>query len=133
MTDLKKAAQQALEALKCLVETYEMGNTIRADIMDAEEAITAIKTALEQPEQPEQEPVARVLQTVGQYYTGRFVAEVETVRRMRNGESLYTHQPRREWRSLSEEEIHAALPHEPGDLDFVCARSVEQALKEKNT
>ena len=52
MTDLKKAAQQALEALKCLVETYEMGNTIRADIMDAEEAITAIKSALEQPEPP---------------------------------------------------------------------------------
>jgi hypothetical protein len=51
MSDLKKAAQQALEALKCLVETYEMGNTIRADIMDAEEAIASLKAALEQPEQ----------------------------------------------------------------------------------
>jgi hypothetical protein len=40
--------------------------------------------------------------------------------------------PRREWRSLSKEEIHAALPHEPGDLDFVCARAIEDALKEKN-
>jgi len=52
MTDLRQAAQQALEALKCLVETYEMGNTIRADIVDAEEAVTALKTALEQPEPP---------------------------------------------------------------------------------
>ena len=40
---------QALEALKCLVETHEMGNTVRADIVDAEEAITALKAALEQP------------------------------------------------------------------------------------
>jgi hypothetical protein len=45
---------------------------------------------------------------------------------------LYTHPPRREWRSLSKEEIHAALPHEPGDLDFVCARAIEAALKERN-
>lgn len=52
--------------------------------------------------QPEPEPVARVLQTVGHYHTGRFVAEIETVRMLRNGESLYTHPPRREWRSLSE-------------------------------
>jgi len=50
MNTLRKAAQQALEALKCLVETYEMQNTIRADINDAEDAITALKAALEQPE-----------------------------------------------------------------------------------
>jgi hypothetical protein len=48
MTTLREAAQQALEALKCLVETYEMGNTIRADIMDAEEAIASLKAALKQ-------------------------------------------------------------------------------------
>jgi hypothetical protein len=48
MSNLREAAQQALEALKCLVETHEMGNTIRADIVDAEEAITALKAALEQ-------------------------------------------------------------------------------------
>jgi len=51
MNDLRTAARQALEALKCLVETYEMQNTIRADINDAEDAITALKAALEQPEQ----------------------------------------------------------------------------------
>jgi hypothetical protein len=41
-------------------------------------------------------------------------------------------EPRREWQSLTDEEIAAALPHEPGDLDFVCARAIEAALKEKN-
>jgi hypothetical protein len=45
---------------------------------------------------------------------------------------LYAAPPRREWKSLSKEEIHAALPHEPGDLDFVCARAVEAKLKERN-
>jgi protein subunit release factor A len=57
MSDLitlpRATVQQALEALKCLVEAYEMSNTIRADIMDAEEAITALKAALEQLIEPE--------------------------------------------------------------------------------
>jgi hypothetical protein len=48
------------------------------------------------------------------------------------GTKLYTAPSRREWQGLTEEEIHAALPHEPGDLDFVCARAIEDALKEKN-
>jgi hypothetical protein len=73
------------------------------------------------------EPVARVLQTVGQYHTGRFVAEVETVRRLRDGESLYTAPPRREWQSLSEEEIDRWTP----EIHPVI-RAVEAALKEKN-
>ena len=45
---------------------------------------------------------------------------------------LYTHPPRREWVGLTDEEIDAALPHEPGDLDFACARAIEQALRRKN-
>jgi hypothetical protein len=50
MSNLRTAAQQALNALKCLVEAYEMQNMIRADINDAEYAITALRAALEQPE-----------------------------------------------------------------------------------
>jgi hypothetical protein len=100
MNDLKQAAQQALEALKCLVETYEMGNTIRADIVDAEEAITALKAALEQPEQAE--PVAWRFQSPlseeGQWEYGK---EPPVGSRWAI-EPLYTHPPRREWRSFSE-------------------------------
>jgi hypothetical protein len=44
---LREAAQQALDALKCLVEAYEMQNMIRADINDAEYAINALRAALE--------------------------------------------------------------------------------------
>jgi hypothetical protein len=80
------------------------------------------------------EPVARVLQTVGQYHTGRCVAEVETVRRLRNGESLYTHPPRREWRGLTDTE-RAAVQHESfkrglSPLEFMELH--EAKLKEKN-
>jgi hypothetical protein len=89
----------------------------------------------------EQEQVARVLQTVGQYHTGRFVAEVETVRRLRGGESLYTHPPRREWVSLTEEEIatitkesaRGSAIRRDGTTSHRIARAIEAALKEKNT
>ncbi|MFM2007608.1 MAG: hypothetical protein RLZZ09_3263 [Pseudomonadota bacterium] len=48
MSDLRAAAQQALDAMKCLVEAYEMQNMIHADINDAEYAITTLRAALEQ-------------------------------------------------------------------------------------
>jgi len=78
----------------------------------------------EREQEQEQEPVARVLQTVGQYHTGLFVAEVETVRRLRNGESLYTAPPRREWQGLTEEEREQATGWS--------VEHIEAALKEKN-
>jgi hypothetical protein len=49
------------------------------------------------------------------------------------GVPLYTHPPRREWVSLTDEEIEcewAILPFKSGWLCF--ARSIEAALKEKN-
>ena len=51
----------------------------------------------------------------------------------RNITPLYTHPPRRAWRSLSEEEIATAAPDEPFDLDFAYARAIEAALRSKNT
>jgi hypothetical protein len=107
----RATVQQALETLKCLVEAYEMDNTIRADIMDAEEAITALRAALEQPEQEEYTLVAWF-----------------------NGKPVYSAPPRREWRSLSEEEIlplYSMLPSSHAEmLEF--ARAVEAALRSKN-
>jgi hypothetical protein len=180
MTDLRTAARQALETLEQLVIGTEYEEAVAT-----EKIITALKAALEQPEQdnfPEEK-----LQAVAEYFGDKYhvwygigardVEEVlrQSVRRglvtlnFDTGEQLeqaepvawwivsettdekfvsvrpndwsdinwekhplYTHPPRREWRSLSEEEIRAALPHEPGDLDFVCARAVEAALRSKN-
>jgi hypothetical protein len=92
-----------------------------------------LRTAAQQAlEQSEQEPVARVLQTVGQYHTGRCVAEVETVRRLRNGESLYTHPPRREWQGLTEEEIEDCWDGYLSDYQLQMIRTIEDKLKERN-
>lgn len=65
MTDLRQAAQQALEALEeyvNVVVSVNDPNEWTPKVADAgspaRKAITALKAALEQPEQPEQEPVA---------------------------------------------------------------------------
>jgi hypothetical protein len=127
MSTLREAAQQALEALESLFS----GQFDPERGMRCGNAVLALRAALAQQEQ-EQEPVARVIDdetpegsTEWIPYSGRQVP-------VKTGDLLYTHPPRREWRSLSEEEIHAALPHEPGDLDFVCARAIEAALRSKN-
>jgi hypothetical protein len=119
--------QQALEALESLF-------TLQVDYARPKQcgdAITAIKAALEQPEQ---EPVAwvnhgenRITRATGWDGYG----------------ALYTHPPRREWRGLSVDEIDRIAKQEWGedheifwfDDDGIAlfARALETALKEKNT
>ena len=162
MTDLKKAAQQALEALGCWVETYELGNTIRADIVDAEEAITALKAALEQPEraqkmrdaghtrrptlremaEPEQEPVAWACFKNGELQTELVGTEADVdfwcssdepeMQGMGKG-ALYTAPPR-QWQTLSDEEIYPLYNEPRSDAEMVeFARAVEEKLRAKNS
>jgi hypothetical protein len=116
-----------------------MGNTIRADIMDAEEAITAIKTALEQPEQAE--PVAWMVTTKdGRHFIFRMNKPATS-----DGETLtplYTHPPRREWQELTREGINKMMAAvgwqnaaiRQADLDKVekVVRAIEAALRRKN-
>ena len=95
----------------------------------------ALRAALEAPPP---EPVGWVYidRATGQRTYSRHMAGVvnhtEVVEVPVYAEPFHAEPPRREWRGLTEEEIDAALPHEPGDLDFVCARAIEAALKEKN-
>jgi hypothetical protein len=170
MTDLKKAAQQALEALKLAIgvlsdEDETESNAVRA-------SIKAIKTALAEPvqepdywqeearryagnadywrkralEQPEQEPVAWACFKNGELQTELVGTEADVdfwcasdepeMQGMVKG-ALYTNPPRREWRSLSEEEIAKCWHDTPWNADlktrvFAFARAVEAALKEKN-
>jgi hypothetical protein len=84
--------------------------------------------------EPEQEPVAWLLQTVGQYHTGRFVAEVETVRRLPDGTNLFTKPNPRPWNTLSTDEIYELYNEPRSDSEMVeFARAVEAKLKERNT
>jgi hypothetical protein len=172
MSDLRTAAQQALEALV----TAEAG---LADIGDADReqgddvawcearaaaalegpraAITALRAALAQPlpdpvdeyrkgfidgqidmrDRPEeQEPVAWWIPKAEQFC----IKQPGERPFAKAWEPLYTHPPRREWRSLSEEEIwnddkimaeNAHCNLMLCDLVALC-RAIEAALKEKN-
>ena len=158
MTTLREAAQQALEALE-----YYQHRKLEWDYAD-EATITDLRAALAQQEQEPvtwgvdwgrngdqscctiikrhadgtQEVVAV------EYGPPRSETEQEPVGRFTrfNGEwkesptgiPLYTHPPRREWVSLTEEERADILfpLTAAGASDMECARAIEQALKEKN-
>jgi hypothetical protein len=147
MTDLRTAAQQALNSLRGY--RREIGCEQPCD------AERALEAALEQPEpppeaqteaekiaycagwwaameqkreQPEQEPVAWMVYT----QDGKSVCVTDNPADFIEWRSfpLYTHPPRREWRGLTEEEIVAIFLLAPTQPAF--ARAIEAALKERN-
>ena len=126
--------EQALEALEqseTLVPYEGFGMLRREAERKHEAAMAALKAALEQPEQ---EPVAHTV-------TGKLgdICHFRSTS-VRKGDTVYTTPPRREWRSLSEEEIAkvwcgavmAQSTKEPGLGVIGFARAIEAALKEKN-
>ena len=127
------------------LETWEHINLYGFVLADyegpMEQAITALKAALEQPEQ---EPVAWMLALpdgrLERMSVTAFDDEAEEMlTRSISGctmAPLYAHPPRREWRGLTEEEIDALLLTTSGAvIPFYQAmsRAIEAALKEKNT
>jgi hypothetical protein len=143
MTDLRTAAQQALEALEAIDEDPHGTHSFPALSNDA---ITALKAALAQQEQ---EPYCYVYEYDSafglhrEFYPGPYNGKQKPDRTV----PVYTHPPRREWRSLSEEEKHGLYrragleAYYPRDgvvqyeyerrLDAY-ARAIEAALKERN-
>jgi hypothetical protein len=118
----REAAQQALEAL-------EAGPDV--DPIFAGETIDALKTALEQ----EQEPVAWVTSLIWYEQQSEQVKKLTRVAQPENGFTvpLHARPPRREWVGLTEEEIqslHDYYVKRLGPVEFACA--IEAALKEKN-
>jgi hypothetical protein len=116
MSDLKKAAQQALDAL------YDIDAT-GVPVGHIDLVIDTLKAALAQEQ--EQEPVAS--------QNTQEKCRIETV--PAKGGLLSIHPPRREWQSLTEEDIWTlaanCLDSVLGRLHF--ARAIEAALKERNT
>jgi hypothetical protein len=134
MTDLRTAAQQALEALEiCAVRQEHQWHGLQ----QVQIAKGSLRAALEQPE-PEQEPVATVAMDVsrahlswnGQYLGQRPDMKIAMLLKdLPVGTLLYTHQPRREWRGLTLEEVQDSY-----NADYQAqTRAIEAALKEKNT
>jgi hypothetical protein len=144
MSDLRQTAQQALEALGKWSSGRDM------DAVELNDLIATLEAALEQQEQ---EPVAwtdRELELIDglievqlhhaaqcDAIANRTMAErqkgwdMERVALLRK---IKSNPPRREWRSLSEEEILPLYNTTPSShaemLEF--ARDIEAALKERN-
>jgi hypothetical protein len=134
MSTLREAAQQALEALKLIDESMPFPV--------AKHAQAALRAALAQ--QQEQEPVAWIQPDhLQKARRAPFLCRVEPTKRMSDFVPIYTTPPRREWQSLTEEEIirlvHGVLEKpinycEPAAWQLAggITRAVEAALKEKN-
>jgi hypothetical protein len=150
MSDLRTAAQQALEALEFMAD--EWGFTQKANRPERWQAITALKAALEQPEQ-KREPVAN---NPDPYHLSRILHELAGSASMcwehvdRAGvfqstqaadvvaaaiaeirQRMKDAPPRREWRSLSEEEIESLWRKWVGTQrpNYSFTRAVEAALR----
>ena len=132
MTDLRKAAEMALEALNQATGMCAKRTSTRRDI---DEAIQALRQALAQPEQ---EPVCTKIEG-NQFDT--FKVRYEDAVKLKDlpvGTKLYTAPPKREWVGLTDKEIQQVVYDlgTIGDLshdEFDIARAVAQALKERNT
>jgi len=157
-TDLRTAAQQALEVLiraSSYYDTYAEIDALRAALEQPERA-QAMRDAgytrkptlreMAEPEQPEQEPAAwqerqakrmkdGVVTEWSSWYPCRYrtidEAKAEACDHIQyEWRPLFTHPHRREWRGLTEEEIEAKNELRLTRLQF--AHAIEAALKENN-
>ena len=146
MSMLREAAQQALEALEAT--HYDVGSAEKQRLQTMD-AITALRDALAQQEQ---EPVAytgdvarRMREAEMTFHLGMPHAVVmQQMTRFHDlvcaeaslrAAAAFAIPHRREWRSLSEEEIRRMgieTPGQQGGWNLAFARAIEAALKEKN-
>ena len=124
MTDIRKAAEMALDAL----DMYREHDAKNIGLADA--AYEALRQALAQPEQ---EPVAYV--TIENISSWAQVPSIKWFKKPTEG-PLYTAPPKREWVGLTDEEIeeckiNGGLPHA---INWrLSVKVMEAKLKEKNT
>ena len=114
MTDLRKAAEMALEVLK---QSLGYSNEAQARIGEAKQAL---RQALAQPEQ---EPVAWVYNGILHEFDPSEFATSEV-------KPLYTAPPKREWVGLTDDEIYEFVCTTDSYRDF--GKAIEAKLKEKN-
>ncbi len=134
MSDLRTAAQQALELL-------QSAHVATALVWPRHDCVEALKAALEQPEQ---EPVAWMyvgLTFNNDMHGPHLVWKPEHMDAMSAEKGvvaspLYTRPPRREWRGLSKDEslkLWGMRSDGPSNTEITSyARAIEDALKERN-
>lgn len=127
MTELRKAAEMALEALEKQHNWMVANGGGEMFAIPSREAVQALRQALE----PEKEPVAWIGKgKCQQLQKGAPVTTTLTSHRaFLHDVPLYTAPPQKEWVGLTDEEIYAPWPLATR-IEF--ARWVEAKLKEKN-
>jgi hypothetical protein len=128
-TDLRDAARQALEALQNCANGED-------DVLLTRDALAALRAALEPPEQKPEAFMYVGIKHDGTTHGPHLIWEPEYMDAMSAEKGvravpLYTHPPRREWRSLSEEEVNALWASHDKTGEQI-TRAIEAALKERN-
>ena len=125
MTDLRKAAEMALEVLEEL-------QFINASFLKCEKAAEALRQALAQPEQ---EPVAHLWECIGRW-TAMVAHDGEDANLsppdwLVNAINAATAPPKREWQWLTGDEQDTIERMANDSIDAICLTQAK--LKEKNT
>jgi hypothetical protein len=141
MTTLREAAQQALEAMEnCTSEHGHRCTRCDSEVDEGGRVVTALRAALAQEEQ-EQEPVAWRIRRIDPVRDWTLMYRRPTTEEQFSNmevQPLYAAPPRREWKSLSGEEVKTAIG---ASEDFWAksslwitsiARAFEAKLKELN-
>ena len=121
------------EALKLALEALEGFYEYGYDRRECFEHITAIKEALAQPEQ---EPVARVIDNGTPEGATEWIPFTNRVEPLKTGDLLYTTPPQRPWVGLTNNELQPIADEYRilfGSWVEDFARAIEAKLKEKNT
>ena len=119
---MKEALKLALEALEHINDRFDLESVAQ----DATIAITALREALaEQPAQPQQEPVAEIVNCGGYAHVDWKAGGKYPV-----GTKFYTTPPKRPWVGLTDDEMQA-LWDRYAHMEMM--RAIEAKLKEKNT
>ena len=123
------------EALKLALEALDDMHIVDfplEDLRNWNKAMTAIKQALAQPEQ---EPVARVIDNGTPEGATEWIPFANRVEPLKTGDLLYGEPPQRTWVGLTDEEresIQSATLDLHGIPKFF-ATAIEAKLKDKNT
>ena len=133
ITLTREEAQQVLDALIWTTGSEDFSETGKARVGAIKVLFPAIETLRTRLSAPEPEPVAWVypdgLEALknGKCWTAYGTHQNEMM------SPLYTAPPQREWRGLTDEEILNLMDGTWPKTTFAFARSIEQALREKNT
>ena len=135
MTDLRKAAEMALDALHNIDQSnnYDAIEALRQALAQHVDAVNMTQERVDETAKREHEPVAWFIQYEHRHeFLWRKPNELEQKTALEI-KPLYTAPPKREWVGLTDEEVEQVCTQTWSFDPFVTAKAIEAKLKEKNT